>query len=140
VKLVVDTNTIIFGSLWQGPPARLISAALGGQAQMFLSLPMLLELQETLQLPKFSQRLAGQGETPVSMAAHFRAACHEAAPARIVPPAELRDPDDVHVLACAVSAEADAIVTGDKDLLTLGSFAGIPIMDAAEALKRLGLS
>ena len=139
MKLVVDTNTIISGSLWHGPPARLISAALAGQAQMFLSLPMLLELQETLQLPKFAQRLAGQSETPVSMAARFRAACHEAAPARIVPPAELRDPDDLHVLACAVSAEADAIVTGDKDLLTLGSFAGIPIMDAAEALKLLGL-
>lgn len=57
-----------------------------------------------------------------------------------MPPAELRDLDDVHVLACAVSAEADAIVTGDKDLLTLESFAGIPIIDAAEALKRLGLS
>ena len=140
MRLVIDTNTIISGSLWQGPPARLISAALGGQAQMFLSLPMLLELQETLQLPKFAQRLAGQGETPVSMAARFRAACHEAVPARIVPPAELRDPDDVHVLASAVSAEADAIVTGDKDLLTLGSFAGIPIIDASEALKRLGLS
>lgn len=50
VKLVVDTNTIISGSLWQGPPARLISAVLGGQAQMFLSLPLLLELRETLQL------------------------------------------------------------------------------------------
>ena len=140
MKLVVDTNTIISGSPWQGPPARLISAALGGQAQMFLSLPMLLELQETLQLPKFAQRLAGQGETPVSIAARFRAACREAVPARITPPAELRDPDDAHVLACAVSAEADAIVTGDKDLLTLGSFAGIPIVDATEALKRLGLS
>jgi predicted nucleic acid-binding protein len=43
VKLVVDTNTIISGSLWQGPPARLISAALGGRAQIFLSLPMRLE-------------------------------------------------------------------------------------------------
>ena len=38
MKLVIDTNTIISGSLWQGPPARLISAALAGQAQMFLSL------------------------------------------------------------------------------------------------------
>ena len=140
MKLVVDTNTLISGSLWHGPPARLISAALGGQAQMFLSLPMLLELQETLQLPKFAQRLAGQGETAVSMAARFRAACHEAAPARVVPPAKLRDPDDVHVLACAVSTGADAIVTGDKDLLDLEFFEGIPIIAAAEALKRLGLS
>jgi putative PIN family toxin of toxin-antitoxin system len=138
VRLVVDTNTIISGSLWQGPPARLISGALAGQAQIFLSLPMLLELQETLQLPKFAQRLAGRGETAISIAARFRAAAHEAVPARIMPPTELRDPDDVHALACAVSAEADMIVTGDKDLLTLGAYAGIPIVNATEALKRLG--
>ena len=107
---------------------------------MFLSLPMLLELRETLQRPRFAQRLAGRDETPETLAQRFRAACHEAAPARIMPPAELRDPDDVHVLACAVGAEADAIVTGDKDLLTLKFFQDIPIIDAAEALKRLGLS
>jgi len=29
--------------------------------------------------------------------------------------------------------------TGDRDLLTLKSFQGIPIIDAAEALNRLGL-
>lgn len=140
MKLVVDTNTRISGSLWQGPPARLLSAALAGQARLFLSLPLLLELQETLQHPKFAQRLAGRGETAETLAVRFRAACHEAIPARITPPAALRDLDDVHVLACAVAAEADAIVTGDNDLLTLGSFEGIPIMRAAEALKRLGLS
>lgn len=139
MKLVIDTNTLISGSLWPGPPARLLSAALGGQAQVFLSLPMLLELQETFQHPKFSQRLASQGETPVSMAARFRAACQEAIPARIVPPRGLRDVDDAHVLACAVSAQANAIVTGDKDLLDLRSFAGIPIFSAADALQRLGL-
>lgn len=140
MKLVVDTNTIISGALWQGPPARLVFAALGGYAQMFLSLPLLLELQETLQLPKFAQRLAGRGETPASIIARFRSSCFEVAPARIMPPAGLRDPDDLHVLACAVSAEADAIVTGDKDLLTMKSFEGIPIIDAVEALRRLGLS
>jgi putative PIN family toxin of toxin-antitoxin system len=140
VKLVVDTNTLISGSLWQGPPARLLSAALAGQAQLFLSLPLLLELRETLQHPKFAQRLAGRGETAESVAVRFRAACHEATPARITPPGALRDPDDVHVLACAVAAEANAIVTGDNDLLALGSFEGIPILRAADALKLLGLA
>jgi uncharacterized protein len=140
VKLVVDTNTIISGSLWQGPPARLVSAALHGKAQIFLSLAMLLELRETLQRPKFAPRLAGQGETAETLAGRFRAACHEAVPARIMPPVELRDPDDLRVLACAVGAAADALVTGDKDLLSLKSFEGIPIIDAAEALRRLGLS
>jgi putative PIN family toxin of toxin-antitoxin system len=140
VKLVVDTNTLISGALWQGPPARLLSAALAGQAQLFLSLPLLLELQETLQHPKFARRLAGRGETAATLTARFRAACHEATPARITPPPGLRDPDDIHVLACAVAAEADAIVTGDNDLLALGSFAGIPIIRAADALKLLGLT
>jgi len=79
-------------------------------------------------------------ETAATLAARFRAACYEATPARITPPAALRDPDDVHVLACAVTAEADAIVTGDNDLLALESFEGIPIIKAAEALKLLGLT
>lgn len=140
MKLVIDTNTIVSGSLWQGPPARLVFAALTGQNKMFLSLPLLLELRETLQHPKFAERLAGRGESAESLTERFRAACHEAVPVRITPPTGLRDLDDVHVLACAVAAEADAIVTGDNDLLTLGSFEGIPIIRAAEALKRLGLS
>jgi uncharacterized protein len=139
VKLVVDTNILISGSLWKGPPARLVSAGLAGQVQMFLSLPMLLELRETLQRPRFAQRLVGEGETPESLAQRFRAACHDAIPARTIPPAELRDPDDVHVLACALGVQADAIVTGDRDLLDLRFFERIPIIDVAEALRRLGL-
>jgi predicted nucleic acid-binding protein len=61
-------------------------------------------------------------------------------PAPMPVPAALRDPDDVHVLACAAAAQADAIVSGDKDLLDLKTFAGIPIINAADALRRLGLA
>jgi predicted nucleic acid-binding protein len=48
-----------------------------------------------------------------------------------------RDPDDDAVLACAVSARADLIVSGDKDLRVLGSYRGILILSAAEALARI---
>lgn len=45
----------------------------------------------------------------------------------------------MRTLACAVAAEADAIVTGDKDLLSLKSFAGIPILTVRETLEKLGI-
>jgi hypothetical protein len=35
-----------------------------------------------------------------------------------------RDPDDDHVLACALDAQAQLIVSGDRDLLDLGTFHG----------------
>ena len=40
-----------------------------------------------------------------------------------------RDPDDIRILGLAVASNADYIVTGDKDLLILKSFQGIPILD-----------
>jgi putative PIN family toxin of toxin-antitoxin system len=39
-----------------------------------------------------------------------------------------RDPDDDVVLGTAIAGRADAVVTGDRDLLDLGSFRGIPIV------------
>jgi putative PIN family toxin of toxin-antitoxin system len=52
--------------------------------------------------------------------------------ARLVEPADVavsacRDADDLPVLGVAVAAEADCIVTGDKDLLVLGQFRGVPV-------------
>jgi putative PIN family toxin of toxin-antitoxin system len=52
-------------------------------------------------------------------------------------PQIVRDPDDDHVLACALAARADLIVTGDSDLLTLLNYQDIPIVTPAEALRRL---
>jgi predicted nucleic acid-binding protein len=50
------------------------------------------------------------------------------------------DADDDHVLAAALAAGADLIASGDRrDLLPLGSYEGIPIVTAVEALQRLGL-
>jgi predicted nucleic acid-binding protein len=48
------------------------------------------------------------------------------------------DPNDEMVLECALAAEADVIVSGDKKhLLSLREFRGIPIIPPAEFLRRL---
>ena len=46
-----------------------------------------------------------------------------------------RDPKDDIFLSCAIAARADAIVSGDKDLLELANFRGIPIIGVREFLK-----
>ena len=48
------------------------------------------------------------------------------------------DPNDEMVLECALAAEADVIVSGDKKhLLLLGKFRGIAIINPSEFLRRL---
>jgi putative PIN family toxin of toxin-antitoxin system len=47
------------------------------------------------------------------------------------------DPDDDQVLACAVDGAADVIVSGDRHLLSLGEYQGIPIVTAREFTQRL---
>lgn len=49
----------------------------------------------------------------------------------------MRNPDDAWVLASAVVAAADLLVTGDKDLLSLGADAPIPILTPRAAWERL---
>ena len=46
-----------------------------------------------------------------------------------------RDADDDAVLACALAAGADLIVSGDDDLLVLKQYQGIPTLAARQALE-----
>ena len=48
-----------------------------------------------------------------------------------------RDPKDNFILELAIKAKADFIVTGDKDLLILKSFRGIPIIKPKDFIIRL---
>jgi uncharacterized protein len=51
----------------------------------------------------------------------------------------LADPDDDHVVACAVDGKADLIVSNDRHLLDLKEYAGIPIVRSVDLRRTLGL-
>ena len=137
MKIVADTNTLVSGFLWEGLSAKLVTAAMSGRIRLCSSTALLLELEEVLQRPKFAARLLAHGETPAGIVERYRQASIKIIPSEIIPPENLRDADDLHVLGCAVAAQSDAIVSGDKDLLVLRAFADIPILTPAEMLKRL---
>ena len=137
VKIVADTNTLVSGFLRAGPSAQLVTAAMTGRVRLCSSTALLLELEEVLQRPKFAARLLARGETPAGIVERYRQASIRIIPREMIPPESLRDLDDLHVLGCAVAARADVVVSGDKDLLVLRSFADIPILTSAEVLERL---
>ncbi len=54
-----------------------------------------------------------------------------------IEPTVARDPADDQVLAAAVAAQVDLIVSGDRDLLGLKAFRDIEIVTARTAVERL---
>lgn len=56
------------------------------------------------------------------------------------PRAVPNDADDDEVIAAALAARADLVVSGDKHLLSMGSHQGIAIVSVAEALRRIRVS
>ena len=133
MRLVLDTNTVISGLLWNGPPRRLLDAAISGTVDLYTSAVLATELRDVLAYPKLARRLAANGDTVdgcvgryLSVASLTTAAAIEGAVTDV--------PDDDHVIACALSAQADAIVSGDAHLLDLKRFQTIRIVTAAAAL------
>lgn len=47
-----------------------------------------------------------------------------------------RDPKDDKFLSLAVAGQADVIVTGDEDMLTLNPFRGVAILTPQEFIER----
>ncbi|WP_310740852.1 putative toxin-antitoxin system toxin component, PIN family [Aquincola sp. J276] len=120
-----------------GLPRRLLDAARARVFELCTSDVLLAELLDVLQREKFAARLWQAGLTPQAIVRDLRRLSVVVSPVavpRVVP----TDADDDHVIAAAVAGAADLIASGDKrDLLPLGSHAGIPILTAAQALARI---
>jgi len=134
MRLVLDTNVVASGLLWNGAPAQLIDAAQAGEVELCTSRALLAELTRILQRSKFAKAIAVSGLPLDELVLGYAELATLVAPASI-PPTVLNDPDDDHVLACALAAQAERIVSGDLDLLSLKVFREIPIVTAAEALR-----
>jgi putative PIN family toxin of toxin-antitoxin system len=136
VRVVLDTNTVVSALLWGGIPEQLLAAATEGRIELYTSESLFMELAEVLARPKFAQRIQKAGRTVRHLLEQYRGLAEFIEPATITPGA-VADPDDDHVLACALGARADLIVSGDAHLLNLKAFQGIAIVTAGDALTRL---
>lgn len=135
-RWVVDTNVLVSAFLWQGTPARVIELSGEQEVQLFTSRALLDELAATLAKKKLAKYVAATGLSVDQLLTNYRRIV-TLVTARQLDARVSRDADDDTVLACALAARADLVVSGDDDLLSLKSFNGIPIATAAQAIKRL---
>ena len=54
VRLVLDTNTVVSGLLWDNAPSKLLDAALEGRVALFTTHALLFELADVLPRAKFA--------------------------------------------------------------------------------------
>jgi putative PIN family toxin of toxin-antitoxin system len=137
LKLVLDTNIVISALLWGGVPGQFIHVAAEGDVELFTSAALLAELHDVLGRPHLVTRLRRRYATVEQALAQYGDLARCVQPQtvlRVVP----GDADDDHVIAAAVAAKADLIVSGDHHLLSLSVHQGIAIVTATQALERIG--
>lgn len=136
MRIIIDTNVMLSGLLWQGTPHALLNQARSGTVVLITSPDLLNGFADVIQRPKFASILERTSRTPAKILAELRQLSDIVITSPLPEPV-CRDPDDDAVLACAIAAQVDAIVSGDDDLLTLKQFQDIPILTPAEALQQI---
>ena len=142
MRLLLDTNVVFSGLLWRGAAyALLVTLRDRPDVRLFTSGVLLDELAEVLTRPSAAKQLALIGKSARDVVADYLDAVDvvepegtpDAKPPRFVP----RDADDDHVVAAALAARVEAIITGDRDLLSVGVFGDIQVITVAELWERL---
>ncbi|WP_348754037.1 putative toxin-antitoxin system toxin component, PIN family [uncultured Aquincola sp.] len=135
MRLVLDTNVVASAMLWGGSPKLLLQAARELRVELFSSSAILVELEDILGRKKFGKKLAASGMSREQLAAAYARLAPAVRPVMVVRIAP--DPDDDVIIGTALAARADAVVTGDKALLSVGQHQAVQIITVAQALAWL---
>jgi putative PIN family toxin of toxin-antitoxin system len=136
-KAVLDTTALVSAMLTRKPGAachELIRLAKDGAFELFMSSDILEETAETLRYPCLRKRYDYSDTDIIGFCQDLVLVGTIIDDAPVVP--VVRDPDDDKIVACAVAAGADYLVSRDKDLLILKEHEGISII-SPEAFLRI---
>jgi putative PIN family toxin of toxin-antitoxin system len=130
-RWVFDTNTLVSRMLAPGGvPARAVDQALAGGI-LLVSEETLNELARVLARPKFDPYVSRENRRRfLELLAGVSRMIQVVSRVRVC-----RDPKDDMFLDVALNGEAQAIITGDSDLLALDPFRGVRILTPAEFLN-----
>ncbi|WP_017317942.1 putative toxin-antitoxin system toxin component, PIN family [Mastigocladopsis repens] len=135
MKVVVDVNVWISALLWGGVPDKVLILAEDKKITIFASKALFLELETTLRRRKFQSKIQSL-DLNVDDVINVTKDVIQMCPDISVDAPQLRDSKDNKILAAAVAASAEVIITGDLDLLVLTEFNQIPILTPQDFLSR----
>ena len=134
MKVVLDNNVLISGIFWKGAPHEIIRLAEEDKIEIFTSLEILKELFGVLKREKFKP-LFREGKTNVKKVFGKILGLVKICTPKVEIKVIKKDPPDNKFLACAITAQASFIISGDEHLLNLKKFQGISIISPRGFLK-----
>ena len=130
-RVVLDTNILVSALLFRGEVSRLAGLWKNGKIVPLISQATFKEFRDVLAYPKFSlteKEIKAIIEDEILPFFEVVGVQEEISDS-------CRDADDNKFLACAVSAAADYIVSGDKDLCDMRMYKSIRIIKVSDFLK-----
>jgi uncharacterized protein len=132
MRIVLDTNTVISALLFSGTASRLVPLWQSRRVVMLISRAILEEYLRVLAYPKFrltNEEIKGLMEEEILPFVETVRVRRRLSVVR-------RAPDDDKFLECAVGGRAECLVTGDRDLLDLGSYRRVQILTVRDFLEK----
>lgn len=123
MKVVLDTNVLMSGIFFSGPPAQILEAWRAREIQLVLSSQIADEYVRVSGL--LAGRFPGVEANPILTMIVSHSETVEPPP---LPHQVCEDPADDKFLACAAASRTKIIVSGDKHLLKLSGYRGIAIL------------
>jgi uncharacterized protein len=131
MKIVLDTNVLVSGIFWTGVPSRILSHWINDRFELLLSDEIFNEYIRTLFRISKGKRddlvnkwliLFAENSTFITVKKRFKLSV---------------DPDDNKFIDCAISGNADFIVSGDSHLLVLRSILNTEVITPSVFLKKI---
>ena len=135
MKVVVDTNVIVSGLLWGGPPNRILRWVREGLLEILACEETTAEVRRVIQYKRFSKRLSDLNTSSNEVFSYFMNLIKFVPTPETIPHVIKKDRFDNIFLALALENKGHLIISGDRHLLDLREYKDIQIVMPSEASR-----
>jgi uncharacterized protein len=131
MKVILDTNVLVSGIFFKGPPFRIFQIWKKGQIEIVISHEILEEYRRVIQdigthfphidISNLFEMITLKAHFTLSLALH---------------PQVCDDPDDDKFFSAALVSKTSVIISGDKHLLDKSGFSGITVLKPSKFLEQ----